>query len=352
MSGDLDRFIEGQVSRLEPTIRASAVQRLLAEDVLDWDPDLHPRGPDGKFVSKEGLLGLDELLDELPDEVSEYLDDRDIDPRVPDDADFEDVTEAKADWQEARDNLGALVDQYGQEGSLGIIEALAKRRDKMRKVRKGEIGPGSDSSPNRPDPPEPTEALELEHISEQWDGDVPEDIPEDLGIAYAAADASEDYRQFRRTVTQQGMMDISNRELHRFGRAFARSEDEPLPDLQNMDDGQLQAIRGRDPATFQAIQEARDGDGQITMYRAVPEEAENIDVGDYVALNRDYVERHRENVLEGQQDTEAQILEEQVPIEDVAWQQGAADEFIYTPKAYREEFGTLEGFYQQAAGDQ
>lgn len=348
---DLDRFIEGQVSKLEPTIRASAVQRLLAEDVLDWDPDLHPRGPDGKFVSKEGLLGLDELLDELPDEVSGYLDEHDIDPRVPDDADFEDVTEAKADWQEARDNLGTLVDEYGQEGSLGIIEVLAKRRDKMRKVRKGEIGPGSDSSPNRPDPPEPTEALDLETISESWDGEVPEEIPEDLGIAYAAAQASEDYKQFRKTVTQAGMMDISNRELHRFGRAFARSEDEPLPDAANMDQGELDAIRGRDPVTAQAIEEARQGDGELTMYRAVPEEAENIDVGDYVALNRDYVERHRENVLEGQQDESAQILEETVPLEDVAWQQGAADEFIYTPKEYRERFGTLEGFFEQATGE-
>jgi len=319
-----------------------------AAGLTDWDPDLHPRGPDGKFI--DAGISLADLLDELPDAASHYLDRKDIDPRVPERPSLEELTEARNDWKEARDDLKALIDEHGQDEAFSIIEVLAKRRDTMRKAQRGEIGPDADFEPDRPDPPDPVEPLDVETISEQWDGDVPDGVPEDLGIMYGAAQASDDYQQFRKTVSQQGMMDISNRELDRFGRAFSGDPDFPMRNVDELDPDELSNIQVSDAATAQAIQEAKEGDGQITLYRAVPEGVENVDVGDYVALNRDYVERHAQNVLEGQQDEAARIIEEQVPLEDVVWPGEAVDEFVFSPQEFRDRWPSLQAFFEDHGG--
>lgn len=277
--------------------------------------------------------------------VEEYLSANDISLEIPGDPGHELVNEAHNDWDDARDSLSDLLDEgHDPDDVFEIVSVLKEREKKLKEAERTTYTGGSHDPPETPDP---IEAEELE----EWDGELPDDYPDDIEPLYAVADMADSYRQFRESINQQGMMDISNRELDRWGRALSGDPDWPLQDLESLESDEIAPVANEDPETFRRISEAREGDGQIAMFRAVPENVEDVEIGDYVALNPEYVQRHGENVLGGQQDEEWHIVEEEVPIEDVAWPGEVADEFVYSPKDIRERWPSQKAFYEEVSDE-
>jgi len=66
-------------------------------------------------------------------------------------------------------------------------------------------------------------------------------------------------------------------------------------------------------------------DAPITVYRAVPEGIPSIEAGDWIALNREYAERH----LRNPSDT---IISKRVTANEIAWARTSDDEWLYAPK--------------------
>lgn len=166
---------------------------------------------------------------------------------------------------------------------------------------------------------------------------------------YAVADLAGSASDFRKSISSEGLMDISNREMHRLGRILDWDPDWPQMSVATLDEELLYDIELMDPPTAQAIREAK-RTGTVTMYRAVPSGVDEIEPGDYVALNREYAETHAGSILEGHQERDAAILTREVPAEDVVWGEADASEFAYSPASIRETFGTVNEFYEAVNG--
>jgi len=167
-----------------------------------------------------------------------------------------------------------------------------------------------------------------------------------LNKMYELALLAADYKSFKKLITQEHLMDLSDQEKHRFGRAFTHYEDEPLQDIKYFLDEDPQMVdnfKYYDRTTYNAIIFPTD---TVVIYRAVPQDAENkIRVGDYVTLNRSYAEGHLRSVIIGEQKIKGKIIKATVPKEDVVWGQADALEWAYSPREQREKFRTTKAFY-------
>lgn len=326
-----------------------------------------PRG--GYYYEDEAQAEIDDFTDTIADpepeedeevppfydsEINEYvldfMEQEGIDSlAIPEDPDFDQVKDAEETWDAAMDYFKEHMDEMDdKEEGMAVVTFAANRRDEMR-VRRNRDNSSDRDVPETPDP------VAYDEIQESYDFDqVPDTVPGELEEMYAVADMSDSYRQFANTVTQNGLLDISNRQLHRFGRAFSSDEEYEVDDLTTLPEGEMSALAQGDlgQETMRRIQEARQGEeDSITMYRAVPEFVDETAIGDYVALNPEYAQRHGEKVLGGQQDEAWHVIEDEVPIEDVVWPGEAASEFVYSPKEYRERWSSLKEFYQDANSD-
>jgi len=298
--------------------------------------------------SYENQLAENDYEAEINDIVENYLQENDIDLTIPEDATHGDYNDAKDDWRESRDSLKTLLDAGHDPDDVFELVSVLKEREK--KMRRRWMGTDRETTPTR-NQPEEIEELTDEDL-ESWDGEMPDSYPDSLESMYALADMSDSYRQFRHSISQDGLFDISNRAIDRWGRALSGDPDYELPDLENMSSEELSPIANQDPESFRRIADARDTTGVITMYRAVPDFVDDVEIGDYIALNPDYVQRHGENVLDGQQGESWHILEETVPYEDIGWPGEVADEFVYSPKSIREKWPSHKDFYDDVAGTQ
>lgn len=166
------------------------------------------------------------------------------------------------------------------------------------------------------------------------------------------AEDSKDVSDFRRKLTQKHLMDLSNPELHRFGRAVPGYPDEPFVDISDIQDnkgnskGLLETFRYESEAIYRAINNGKD---TVTVYRAIPKtgdpEQEVIHVDDFVTLDRDYARKHGEAVLKGEQGVKYKIVSMVVPKKDVVWGEADVSEWAYSPRELREKVPSMEAFY-------
>lgn len=166
-----------------------------------------------------------------------------------------------------------------------------------------------------------------------------------LNALYEIALKSADYSDFYKSIRQAHLMDLSNHDSHRFGRAFTAYADEPMQDIDSIlaDGSFAENFKYEDKATYEAMKSPKD---TVTIYRAVPESAgDKIRVGDYVALTREYAQMHLLSVIEGEQKTKGKIIKSEVPKTDVVWGQAAAQEWAYSPRSQRDKFATLKDFF-------
>lgn len=178
----------------------------------------------------------------------------------------------------------------------------------------------------------------------------PSTVQNDIAFLKSIVNDYEFQDDFVHEMHSEGLMDLSNRELHRFGRAI----DEDGFTVATIPQSALQDIwhqsQGSDDLSLQykAIYDAiNTTDNTIIIYRAVPVDVNDIEIGDYIALNPKYAEDHQKSVLEGQFKQTGKLLSKTVKKEDVIW--GGADytEWAYSPKAFRDAIGAFEEFYNK-----
>ena len=163
----------------------------------------------------------------------------------------------------------------------------------------------------------------------------------------AIARASSDIREFQRAVVAGNLMDLSNREGHRFGRI--------APFYPEPDDGYLtvrelvaqhQLIRyptiGGTPELRRQLRSVGHGASHVVIYRGgVPAGAE-IEVGDFVTLDRETAE-----LYVGSGDRGPGLVHRKVPVSDVVWGRADYSEWHYSPRSLREAIGDLQSFFRR-----
>jgi len=178
-----------------------------------------------------------------------------------------------------------------------------------------------------------------------------EEMPKELKVLAESIKNYKNVAEFRKAYTQSHLMDLSNPEMHRWGRALAPYKDAPHVDIpQIISDGKypgsyLTTIKYEYPQIYRSIVSPSD---KITVYRAVPEDkaGEGIQIGDYVALDREYAQMHLTSVLEGEQGIKGKIISNSVPKSDIIWGNADFREWVYSPKKIRDYAGSLEEFYE------
>lgn len=155
-------------------------------------------------------------------------------------------------------------------------------------------------------------------------------------------------------MNQSHLMDLSNQELHRWGRAIPSYADEPYTDIgqiiqdANRPGSYLSTMKYSNPVEYRAVSSPKD---TITIYRAVPENAgDEIRIGDYVALDKRYAQMHLESVLEGEQGVNGKIISKTVPKKDVIWGNADFTEWAYSPKDLRDKYPSLTDIWNKAQG--
>ena len=151
---------------------------------------------------------------------------------------------------------------------------------------------------------------------------------------------------FRRSAVAGNLMDLSNRAGHRFGRAVPVYADEPyltVPELVEQHDiaAYPQSVGDNTELRRQLLAVAG-GKGTVTIYRGGMPEGADIEVGDFVALDRQTAGQYVES--EGR---DTGFVSKEVPVEDVVWGNADYSEWAYSPKDFREAVGSLEAFYEK-----
>ncbi len=133
------------------------IERGTPEGVPDsadyYSPDDDP--PDDSVVipgPKGGqyAVAIDEFPDtvEVTDAVAQFMSDSGVELTIPDEPDAVAAAEAEEILNEARDDPGKLIEEYGTEESLEIIDALA---DWTTAIRNASVGGGNESQDNEDD---------------------------------------------------------------------------------------------------------------------------------------------------------------------------------------------------------
>ena len=189
----------------------------------------------------------------------------------------------------------------------------------------------------------------LTQITPTGEGKV--EIPKELEPLAQEAQKYKSADEFRKAVNQSHLMDLSNPEVHNWGRAFASYADEPLTDIsqiiKNADKAgsYLSTMKYSNPVEYKAITAPGD---TITIYRAIPEGVSGkIRIGDYVALDKKYAQMHLDSVLQGEQKTKGKIISLTVPKKDIVWGEADFTEWAYSPQNLRQQYPTLTDFYNK-----
>lgn len=156
--------------------------------------------------------------------------------------------------------------------------------------------------------------------------------------------------EFVKAHEQNGLMDLSNYEKHRFGRALDEfTGRESIKNFLNgkSELGSMDTLKYENPAVYKAISSPGD---TVTVYQAVPKNASDaLQIGDYVTLEKRYAQMHLNSVLEGEQKTAGKIIEMKVPKSDVIWHGNDYNEWIYSPQKIRDQYPNgLIDIYNQA----
>lgn len=176
-------------------------------------------------------------------------------------------------------------------------------------------------------------------------------VDDDISPLLSAAQNAKSLDEFRRSFSQSHLTDLSNHEMHRFGRAISPYKGEPYTDLtQILADGSrpgsyLTTIKYEAPEVYRQITSPKE---TVTVYRAVPKNAgDSIRIGDYVALEERYARMHGESVLGAQQGVEWKLVKETVPKKDIVWGNADFNEWAYSPQRIRQQYPSLEDLYSQ-----
>lgn len=227
---------------------------------------------------------------------------------------------------------------------------------------------------------------EIQNLTEQK-------LDKELIPLYNIAKESKSFEDFQNAITQEHLTDLSNRDFQRFGRAFNIDPEINLSAANILDEYGYD-IRVSYPKVYQQL--ASDSN-KITIYRAVPiselklyqliqnhmkyilkhgkvpsdplkdikgksdyydwlweerrkleekgvdEQKRKIDVGDYVAIDREYAVTHGRS----QYDKLYEIVSKTVPKKDVIWDGADFEEWVYSPQAHRNTVASLEDFYEK-----
>lgn len=176
-----------------------------------------------------------------------------------------------------------------------------------------------------------------------------------------AASGYETQEDFISAYTQGHLTDLSDPAKHRWGRALPMYRDEPLTDLAAIvvgaadapGGGYMEDIRVTYPDTYQKIHSSLRRAGgiegaTITAWRAVPEDApDQIQVGDYVALEKSYAQMHLDAVLQGEQGVRGKLVKAEIPLKDVVWGEADFAEWAYSPRGLRKRYPSLSDVYTE-----
>ncbi len=213
-------------------------------------------------------------------------------------------------------------------------------------IPSGERGlvPVAKSTPETPPVPQVEPKTEPKATGQVEEGKGVEGAPRELKSLIAEAKIAKSQKEFVDKFTQDNLVDLSSPETHRWGRAF---DNEPtVRDLRKNPEykSYLEDI-GYSRQTYPVEYEKISGYGGITkIYRAVPIDVKgNIQIGDYVSLDRKYAKEHGESNLSGKY----RIISKSVPKSDIMW--GGVDwsEWVYSPKKIRDYASSLEALYDK-----
>ncbi len=174
----------------------------------------------------------------------------------------------------------------------------------------------------------------------------------DLEPLVRLAQSSFTFDDFRRAVTQTHLMDLSDPDNHRWGRAFRGYDDEEQIDVaQILETGQyLEDIRLTYPQIYWLITKSHFP--WIRIYRAVPYPGtQKIRIGDYVAIDPEYARMHGRSVLRGEQKTGYRVVSMLAQKVDVIWDEADFQEWVFSPRVLREEVGSLKSFWERCHGN-
>lgn len=170
-----------------------------------------------------------------------------------------------------------------------------------------------------------------------------------LNFLRSEAELHDTAESFVDSLTGSNLMDLSNRERHRFGRAVASYPDERRVSLEEVAaDPGLQSHVGagdwiqRDSMYRSESRAIYGGGDTVTIYRGVPTGVGEISIGDWVAIDPEYARISGEsNNLAGYQ-----VVAMQVPKSDVVWGEADLREWVYSPRELREQVGNLTDFWK------
>ena len=164
----------------------------------------------------------------------------------------------------------------------------------------------------------------------------------------ALAKESPSNDEFRKSVTARHLTDLEDRGKHRFGRSVASRKDEAdefstIPEVieQHGLAAHLDDV-GDYPELKRQIAAVARGKKTVKIYRGGLPEGADIEIGDFVTLDRSYVD-----LYEGHEGRGTRMVTKDVPVEDVVWGNADYTEWHYSPKDFREAVGTLEDFYDR-----
>lgn len=231
--------------------------------------------------------------------------------------------------------------------SLNVVEGKEAEALEAEERKRAEPKPEAVEVEPPPEPKKPVEKV----IEKKVKPIEIEPVPKELELLAKEAKKYKSVEEFRDALFPSGgIMDISNRNTQRFGRAMSSSiAGEELPNVRQFakqydwEWKDLFRQVGQQPPDIKS--------GKITVWRAAPE-GTKIETGDWVALTKDYAEGHLGKL------GRSKLYKSEVPVEDVVWAGTDQSEWLYVPDKIRKTFGelydkkNLEDFYKASVVQQ
>lgn len=130
--------------------------------------------------------------------------------------------------------------------------------------------------------------------------------------------------EFVKAHEQSDLMDLSDRNKHRFGRIWNETG-EGIQDLTDISKQYSKDLKYTPDANVPIV---LNPEQTVTIFRSVPKGIKDIEAGDYVSFSKNYAASHERGGL----------IKLEVPAKDVIWQGNDFNEWVYSPQKIRKQY--------------